>query len=352
MRALVYGAMAAVVVGLSLLAAGCGGSDGAGGPVGWAVGKPDAGYGVILHTTDGGRTWVRQGSPAEIPNVEISDVSAVDNRTAWAVGGAEGLGVILYTSDGGRTWTRQTIPTDAAGEELSGIKAVSPSEAWACAAGGVILHTTDAGRTWVMQNTPAIPPSNFQRLDAVGSGAVWVVGDKGGTDYPVVEYSTDRGAQWTRQGGPGIFSEHLIDVSALSPLSAWAVGGSPLGPPGQVVCRTLDGSTWTQVISLDPGDANGVCAVNPSTVWVVTDFDGIHKTTDGGATWTKQTVPRTGFYLLGVTAINEQQAWVTGGSTENRGIILHTTDGGATWTEQAFPTETWLRRVSFVGARR
>lgn len=76
-------------------------------PVGWAVGTQANGYGTILNTTDGGSTWIRQGSSAQIPNVGMSAVSAVDANTAWAVGNNPSGGVILGTTDAGITWTEQ-----------------------------------------------------------------------------------------------------------------------------------------------------------------------------------------------------------------------------------------------------
>ncbi len=51
--------------------------------VGWAVGDSIGGYGTILRTADGGDTWVRQGSPADVPDVQLNEVSAVDDQHAW-----------------------------------------------------------------------------------------------------------------------------------------------------------------------------------------------------------------------------------------------------------------------------
>jgi hypothetical protein len=59
------------------------------GDVGWITSRfPFGGYGVILHTTDGGENWTRQGSPNTIPNVALSDIRAIDACSAWAVGSA------------------------------------------------------------------------------------------------------------------------------------------------------------------------------------------------------------------------------------------------------------------------
>ena len=67
---------------------------------GWIIGTPPVdGYGVILHTTNGGGLWVRQGSTSDVPGVELNNVKAVDARTAWVVGDADsGFGVILHSA--------------------------------------------------------------------------------------------------------------------------------------------------------------------------------------------------------------------------------------------------------------
>ena len=52
----------------------------------WIVGDTDNGYAVILRTSDGGRTWTRQGNASTVKTIGLIDVTAADNRTAWAVG--------------------------------------------------------------------------------------------------------------------------------------------------------------------------------------------------------------------------------------------------------------------------
>ena len=60
--------------------------------VGWVIGTfPSDGYGVILHTSNGGYKWERQGSTNEIPNVWLNNVKAVDSKTVWVVGNSDSL---------------------------------------------------------------------------------------------------------------------------------------------------------------------------------------------------------------------------------------------------------------------
>lgn len=58
--------------------------------VGWCVGGSRDGYGVILHTVDGGLTWNRQGSRRSIPDAGLESAAAVDADNCWVVGSNSG----------------------------------------------------------------------------------------------------------------------------------------------------------------------------------------------------------------------------------------------------------------------
>lgn len=122
------------------------------GDVGWIVGDPSDGYGVILHTTNGGKNWTRQGSPITIPNVILNDILAIDACRAWAVGDvSDNYAVILRTTDGGKTWTRCGSPRSVPDFSANGIGAVDSNIAWVVGSNGIIIHTIDGGKTWIQQ---------------------------------------------------------------------------------------------------------------------------------------------------------------------------------------------------------
>jgi hypothetical protein len=126
---------------------------------GWVVGNSSDGYGLILHTTDGGAHWLRQGTSAEIPDAGLIGVSAVDQNYVWASGGAaDGYGVILHTTDSGAHWQRQGTPAEIPDISTYDVYAVNRNIAWVTGAEGVILHTTDGGSTWVRQGADVAPP--------------------------------------------------------------------------------------------------------------------------------------------------------------------------------------------------
>jgi len=317
---------------------------------GWVVGSnPADGYGVILHTTNGGYLWVRQGATNEVPNVGLNNVKAVDSHTVWVVGNSDsGYGVILRTSDGGQTWVRQGRPGMIPDVELFGVGAANRKTAWVVGAQGAILRTDDGGRTWIRQESGTT--ANLYEVAVINPKIAWIIGDKD-NDYAVVLHTSNGGQTWERQGTAATLGAYaFIDVTAVNPRTAWAVGVD-----GYVAKTTNGGASWRIQMGPALSHNNGVCGVNPNTAWIATDYNVVYRTTNGGTTWDRQNLQLPyDFYLLGVSAWGRDTAWVVGGIVypPDRGIILHTTDGGATWRIQTTPVSVTFRRASFVGSRK
>jgi photosystem II stability/assembly factor-like uncharacterized protein len=66
---------------------------------GWVVGNK----GTILHTNDGGNTWLSQKSRVK---ADLKRISVVDPFVVWIVGDA----LLLRSLDGGKNWLRQNLP--------------------------------------------------------------------------------------------------------------------------------------------------------------------------------------------------------------------------------------------------
>lgn len=317
---------------------------------GWVVGSyPADGYGVILHTTNGGDQWDRQGLTNEIPNVGLNNVKAIDRRTVWVVGDPDsGYGLILRTSDGGESWIRQGQPGMIPDVPLYGVGAANRKTGWVVGDQGTILRTDDRGQTWTRQQSGTT--AALFEVAVISSKIAWIAGD---TDdgYAVVLHTTNGGRTWERQGTAATLgAQAFIDLTAVNRRTAWAVGTD-----GYVVKTTDGGSSWQ--IQMGPGLShnNGVCGVDRNTAWIATDYNVVYRTTDGGTTWDRQELQlENDFYLLGVSARGRDTAWVVGGIVipPDQGVILHTTDGGVTWQIQSTPVNVSFRRASFVGSRK
>ena len=157
---------------------------------GWAVGEDDPLHivqgitnGTILHTTDGGTTWVRQNSGINEP---LNAVDFLDSTHGWAVGNNDSL----YTTNGGQTWN--------AGTGLVGsfynVEFATPLNGFTTGNGTGYYHTTDGGHTWQLVQMGGATIGRIQFFDA----------NNGIANSPDGVYHTSNGGNtWSLTGGHG-----------------------------------------------------------------------------------------------------------------------------------------------------
>jgi len=318
--------------------------------IGWVAGSPFSGFGTIFYTNDGGASWVRQGNASTVPEADLNDIRAIDKKNAWAAGLYEGgYAVILRTRDGGQTWQRQGSANELPNIELAGICPVNGDVCYAAGDSGIIVKTTDGGEHWsVIKADPAYFGA-YQMIAAPDEDHVWAVGD--GDTIAMIHYSSDGGQTWIRQGTDsltkGNMPSSLIDIHARDANYIWAVG------PSQALYTTDGGQTWhNKPTPVAFYHNNGVCIVNDQVVWVATDYNLIFKRTSMDGDWIEQHSTAEPAMYMGVTALDENRAWVVTAAFDNTGQILYTADGGASWTLQLTPAEVVFRRISFVNGKR
>ena len=325
---------------------------------GWAVGGPADGYGVILHTRNGGATWERQGSPPTIADVPLSEIQAVSTLVAWAVGESDGnYATLLKTTDGGATWSRQGSASTLPDVQLSSLSAVDEGTAWV-AGGGVILHTVDGGATWSRQGEGQVPSSQLSCVAALDARNAWLAGWEDALGQGFVFRTRDGGATWLRQDptNPILRGQNPIDLFALDASTAWIVGTSEMAQQTRNGGKTWENICWNRPPTI--AHANGVCGFDADTAWVAADYNILRSTSDGGATWREfnlSEIDKGDFWLLRVTGYTPKVLWVTGANPRGqtpKGGILHTRDGGLTWSLQTLPVDANLRGISFAGACR
>ena len=225
-------------------------------------------------------------------------------------------GGLAKTVDGGANWTMigaaGGLPQGACTSVL--IDPASPPERrtlFVCVIGFGVYKSADGGETWRLcdggMDYLKLNP-NAWRLSLGQDGSLYVAITKnidapagkkrtfaGGTIYR----SDDRGDTWTRvapsrpaaaSGERNEFAQ-LMDVCA-SPLEPGVVYAAAYedvhcGPhvPGGLWGSRDKGATWTRLF-----DNEGVARVslhptNPKIIYASTGFDGVWRTTDGGATW-------------------------------------------------------------------
>ena len=280
---------------------------------GWLVDTPFAGASLVMTTSDGGRTWTRQGWWAvATPQRAISFLSP---QVGFGVGLPGDSTAVLATSDGGAAWQRVGTLPQGMVESPSVLSFVSPTEGFAVTGAGRLLATSDGGGHW--RDVPvAVGGGSSPLVMAVAfadaqHGCVQVNYPTGG---PAVLSTSDGGQHWQTVVGPqqkgalpavAVCAATLVHPDWAKPAAALASAGSPevlaLTPTAsgaQAWGWTFDqsgwrlltsgdfGATWTQ-LTWSGHTPVGLSFVDASHGWLLTAGGRLYGTEDGGQSWTQ-----------------------------------------------------------------
>ncbi len=183
-------------------------------------------FGTMVHTEDGGKTWTTMRVPESVAlpesaldtGVEPGDVNLYgmsygDADHVWVVGE---FGIVIASSDGGRTWQQQRTPIEST---LFGVRFIDANRGFAVGIDSVILATTDGGATWKTVAPPVMQRSYYDIAIRGQNG--WIVGDSG-----TVLKTTDGGTTWRAEPLPIQLAANWIRTVSLAPDGAGLAVGS------------------------------------------------------------------------------------------------------------------------------
>ncbi len=330
---------------------------------GFCVGYKGSGSnftGIVLRTTDGGDTWTYQSL-----GIILKSVSFVSASEGWIAGSQ---GKIYHTTDGGLNWTPQTSGTTT---NLFVIKFYN-ANIGICGGIGRILNTIDGGATWTSRLSDV--SDQFVGLEVSDGGICFAV------SYSNLYYSTNFGDNWTLRkslmdqrpysirmitnnngliagwNGIWITSDGGVNWNAKMPQNGveclfvldvprkgWAAGNS-----GDVA-RSDDGKVWKYIRTGIDINIKSIYFKDALNGWAagysMSNNNRMIKTTDGGETWSVQSVPTTNLLYSVFFADNS-----TGYAVGFGGAILKTLDGGNTWGLQNSQSGAVLKTVFFTSA--
>jgi photosystem II stability/assembly factor-like uncharacterized protein len=311
---------------------------------GWMVGS----FGNTLYTFDGGEHWTRT-NPGSNSNSSLKDVFFIDENDGWVVGGSlyPGVSMILHTPDGGNSWIVQVAPTD---NILGSVYFTSPQEGWITterSAGGwwsEILHTTNGGNTWEIQYSIDYDQGTFSDICFTDGFHGWAVGEVGHTYPPPLQsliYHTWNGGD-TWMDYSYLASNAISSVYFTDSQHGWMAGH-------KVILHTSSGGQTWEEIWTGPHFLQDIFFTDEQHGWAIGDSatryphrDVIMRTTDGGMTWEEQ-FPGFGSYKKSIFFTDNEHGWIA----RDEGDILYTVDGGITWDHMFLNTNYALGGIWF-----
>ncbi len=258
---------------------------------------------AMVHTQDGGRTWV------ELPFVgeqftggaepAFSFLDRERGWVAWMEGGGEGH--LSETKDAGRRWRHRASPVSQG--RIGALEILDRQRAWAVAAGlhGVsVALTADGGETWGVQ---PLPLASVDCACSLNRRTVWVLGPSVGAAAdrrPRLGISADGGGSWRWSDLPPGYDEAL-QCEQVDAQTAWLIA-RPGHREGSDLLRTRDGGqTWSRqpIGSASPARRyfTALCFLSKTLGLAFADdprrdSHAILLTMDGGETWRSQPADR------------------------------------------------------------
>jgi photosystem II stability/assembly factor-like uncharacterized protein len=277
---------------------------------------------------------------------------------------------------GNMRW-RAIGPATAGGRVTSVAGSASdPKLYYVGAAGGGVSKSANSGQTWdPVFEKQGVGAIGAVTIDPTDNNTVWVGTGESNPRNDVsygdgVYKSTDGGDTWTNVGmkATRYVSRILVDPRNHNHVIVGALGDVFADNSERGVYVTDDGGkTWKQTLSVGPESGASDLAMdaqNPSVVyagiwkfqrkpWTFTSGgaeDGIYKSTDGGATWTKlegHGLPASPVGRIGLAVAPSNGNRVFALIESNEGVLWRSDDAGANWTMMSKDTRVDARPFYF-----
>jgi photosystem II stability/assembly factor-like uncharacterized protein len=241
------------------------------------------GQGRIVHTSDGGKTWEKQYEGQG----RINAICFKNDKDGFAAGESN---LYMYTHDGGATW--KEVYTVFQGASFTKIFFTDATHGYMLST-STVYRTTDGGANW--KDVGPKKPAEYSTRDYTGLA---FTDTKHGIlvgDYEMMFTTDDGGTTW-KANTKDYFSgprRNLYSIGFINATTGWISCSKGSEEDLDIDCLyTEDGGvTWTKkkcfnLYQIHNFTFHGNCGtaispMNQKTVYV---------TTDGGATWTEQTV--------------------------------------------------------------
>ncbi len=255
--------------------------------------------------------------------------------------------IVTSTLSVSAQWNTFNVATESS---FRGISVVDRNTIWASGTDGTFVRTINGGKTWKVGRVPGAENLDFRDIEAFGADIAYLLSIGEGSSSRIYK-TIDGGENWTLQ---------FTNKNSLAFFDAFAFWdrdhGIAMSDPVDghfYLAETDDGGLTWRVLSQSSSPsamkgeaafaASGTCIVarGSKTLWMVTggSIARVHKSTDGGRTWTPYQVPigagNSSAGIFSLSMADDLHGIAVGGeytkpflSTDTGAV---TADGGKTW---------------------
>lgn len=257
--------------------------------------------------------WVEQTTPS--PSFPLFAFSFPSVNTGFAVGYGNRM---IKTTNSGNNWFNISIFSNTA-NDLQAVWFLDNNTGWMCSTNDTLYKTTNSGASWDIRIKLI---SQGQKIFFIDNTTGWILAQ------PRFYKTTDAGASWN------IINSQMGQYFTFINSNVGWMASYP-GAGVSVIHKTTDGGvTWTAqystsnfrvIYSLEFADEN--------TGWAAGYREHILKTTDGGVNWIQQRDMDNSAGVYSMDFINANTGW----AIVEPGSSLYTINGGATWNQYFMP---------------
>jgi len=325
---------------------------------GWVSSSISNSIGCLLKTTNGGNNWVKQDFPG---SYEIRYVKFFDTNNAWILGNR----LIATTTNGGLNWQTKII-TNIPYNYANNISMLSFSinECIALVTSlnnlGMVysnlFRTTNSGYNWnlIYSYTDSLTSNgnSFYRIFNINPSTYFLNGS-----YKYVSRTTNAGVNWTLQNVISILSTKptIFSLFANNSNELFAGGGysgnhfTSLKPYNFICKSTNIGSNWSIKNLSYPYTFIKITFTDTETGFAVADSGIILKTSNSGINW-NICYKNSNFKISSLDFGNRYNGCASGSIFNTYVKLICTTDGGSSWQEISFPQNHLLSVVKYLNA--
>ncbi len=289
---------------------------------GFAFGGPT--YSEVVKTTNGGSTWQSVSQESY-----IAYSMCFINAATGVYGCADGR--VYRTVDGGNTWNFAMCPSSL---DITSIHFINATTGYGFGSGSVYIKTTDAGQTWNEYSIGVGSVNQYFDADMTANGNLHAVGT-----YGAMIRSTNSGTSFISQ--PFVTEHSITDIEFLNVSTGYAVAGFG---EGDILKTTDAGETWVSQVSSYTLPLYGIAFTSPETGYLAGSIN-IKKTTNGGTNWIDVYTSSQNEIFGDIFFTNVNTGYAVG----SYGKLLKTTNAGASWNSSTIPNSgTFLNSIFFV----